>query len=137
MKIVYDQQLMKYIILFENLTKVRVKDAYLRNGSVWFVIEKGGMFRAVGKNGFKVKKIENMLKKKVKLIEYDENICKFSSGLIYPVKARNIELVEKNLVIEVNDTKSKGLLIGRERKNLNELKEVLSRYFKFDDVVIK
>tara|TARA_Y100000310_G_C20275213_1_gene619888 strand:+ start:84 stop:470 length:387 start_codon:yes stop_codon:yes gene_type:complete len=128
---------MKYIILFENLTHVKVKDAYQRNGSLWFVIEKGGMFRAVGKNGERVKKIENMLKKKVKLVEYDDDVCRFSSHLIYPVKAKNIEFSDGNLVFELNDVKSKGLLIGRERKNLKDLKEVLSRYFKVDDIIVK
>ena len=137
MKIVYDQQLMKYIILFENLTHVKVKDVYSRNGSLWFVIQKGGMFRAVGKNGMKVKKIENLVKKKIKVIEYDEDVCRFSSHLIYPVKAKKIEFVDDNLVFECEDSKSKGLLIGRERKNLKELKEVLSRYFKIGDIIIR
>jgi NusA-like KH domain protein len=137
MKLVYDQNLMKSIILFENLTHVKVKDAYLRNGSIWYVVEKGGMFRAVGKNGVKVKKIENLLKKKVKVIESSEDICKFTSNLIYPVKAESIEFIDENLIISVRDTKSKGLLIGRERKNLKDLKEVLLRYFKFEDIQIK
>jgi len=137
MKIVYDQQLMKYIILFENLTHVNVKDVYSRNGSLWFVVQKGGMFRAVGKNGERVKKIENMVKKKIKIIEYDDDVCVFSSHLIYPVKAKNIEFDEGNLVFECEDSKSKGLLIGRDRKNLKELKEVLSRYFKIDDIIVR
>ena len=69
MKLVYDERLMKYIILFENLTKAKVKDAYLgENESIWFIIEKGGMFKAVGKNGSNIKKIENMLKKKIKVL---------------------------------------------------------------------
>ena len=137
MKVIYDQQLMKYMILFENLTHVKVKDAYLRGSSIWFVIEKGGMFKAVGKNGVKVKKIENLLKKKIKVIEYDEDICKFSSHLIYPIKTSNIEFVEDELIITVNDFKSKGLLIGRERKNLKELKEILSRNFKVNEIIVK
>ena len=128
---------MKYMILFENMTHTKVKDVYSRNGSLWFVIEKGGMFKAVGKNGVKVKRIEGLVKKKVKVIEYDQDICKFSSHLIYPVKAKKIEFIDNNLVFEVEDTKSKGLLIGRERKNLKELKEVLSRYFKIEDIIVK
>ena len=137
MKLVYDEKLMKYIILFENLTGVKVKDAYLREESIWFVIQEGGMFKAVGKNGFKVKKIENLVKKKVKVIEFNEDICKFSVNLVYPVKPKEIEFLDGNLEISVNDTKSKGLLIGRERKNLKGLKEVLSRYFEINDIIIK
>jgi transcription termination/antitermination protein NusA len=137
MKIVYDQRLMKYMILFENLTRVKVKDIYARGESLWFVIEKGGMFKAIGKNGSKVKKVEDMIKKKIKLIEYDSDVCKFCVGMIYPVKAKNIELKDDDLIITCEDFKSKGLLIGRERKNLKELKEVLLRYFKIGDIIVK
>jgi len=137
MKLVYDEKLMKYIILFENLTHVKVKDAYLREESIWVVIQEGKMFKAVGKNGFKVKKIESMVKKKVKVIEFNEDICKFSTNLVYPVKPKGVEFIDGNLEISVDDAKSKGLLIGRERKNLNGLKEVLSRYFEVNDIMIK
>lgn len=137
MKLVYDEKLMKYIILFENFTKVKVKDAYLREESIWFVIYDGGMFKAVGKNGFKVKKLESMVKKKVRIIEFNDDICKFSTNLIYPVKPLNIEFNDGKLEISVSDIKSKGLLIGRERKNLKGLKEVLSRYFEVNDILIK
>lgn len=138
MKLVYDEKLMKYIILFENLTKAKVKDAYLgENESIWFIIEKGGMFKAVGKNGSNIKKIENMLKKKIKVIEYNSDICKFVSNLIYPVNAKSIELNDKNLIISVDDYKSKGLLIGRERRNLKGLKEVLLRYFEINNINVK
>jgi len=136
MKIVYDQKLMSYIILFENLTNVKVKDVYERGDSMWFVIEKGGFYKVVGKNGSKIKRIENLMKRKIRVIEFDE-ICKFSSNLIYPVKAEKIEFEERKLNITVPDTKSKALLIGRERRNLKELKEVLKRYFDIEDIIIK
>lgn len=137
MKLVYDEKLMKYIILFENFTKVKVKDAYLRDDGIWFIIQDGGLFKAVGKNGVKVKKLESMVKKKIKVIEFNDDICKFSINLIYPVKPKNVEFNEGNLEIFVEDSKSKGLLIGRERKNLKGLKEVLLRYFRIDNILIK
>ena len=137
MKLVYDEKLMKYIILFENFTKVKVIDAYLREEGIWFVIKEGGLFKAVGKSGIKVKKLESMVKKKIKVIEFNDDICKFSVNLMYPVKPKNVEFNDGNLEIFVEDSKSKGLLIGRERKNLKGLKEVLSRYFEVNNILIK
>ena len=137
MKLVYDEKSMKYIILFENFTKVKVKDAYLREEGIWFVIKEGGLFKAVGKSGIKVKKLESMVKKKIKVIEFNDDICKFSVNLMYPVKPKNVEFNDGNLEIFVEDSKSKGLLIGRERKNLKGLKEVLSRYFEVNNILIK
>ena len=137
MKIIYDATLMKSMILFENLTNVKVKDVYLRNNSYWFVVDSGMMFKAVGKNGVKIKKMENLFKKKVKVIEKSDDIKRFASNLIYPIKTEKIEFDDNILTISAGDIRTKGLLIGRERRNLKELKEILSRYFKFDDVIIR
>ena len=136
MKIVYDTKLMQWMTLFENLSGVRLKDAFLRNSNVIFIVEKGNLFRAVGKNGATVKKIENLIKKKIRIIEFNEDICKFVDNFIYPIKAEKIEFENKILKIYVHGAGTKGLLIGRESKNLKELKEILSRYFEIDDIKI-
>lgn len=137
MKIVYDERLMKSMILFENLTNVKVKDICFLKNTMMFVIEKGSMFKALGKDGSKIKKLENLFKKKVKLIEMNDDIKKFTSNLIYPIKANNIEFKDGILTISLDDMRTKGLLIGRERKNLKELKELLSRYFKLENIMVR
>ena len=65
MKIVYDEQLMKYIALVENLTKVNVKDMFLKNNMLYCVIDKENLRKIIGPNGSKIKRIENLIKKKV------------------------------------------------------------------------
>ena len=122
--------------LFENLSGVRVKDAFLRNLSVNFIVDKGNLFKAIGKNGANIKKIENLIKKKIRVIEFNDDICKFADNFIYPIKAEKIEFEDKILKIYVHGAGTKGLLIGRESKNLKELKEILSRYFEIDDIKI-
>src|SRR3989344_3801696 len=136
MKIVYDTKLMQWMTLFENLSGVRLKDAFLRNASVNFIVDKGNLFKAVGKNGATVKKIENLIKKKIRIIEFNDDICKFVEHFIYPIKAEKIEFEDKILKIYVHGAGTKGLLIGRESKNLKELKEILSRYFDIIEIKI-
>jgi len=131
MKVIYDNQMMKLIALFENLSNVKVKDAFLKD-KLTFIVSKGSL-RIVLRN---INRIEDLMKRRIKIIEFDEDICKFAANIIYPVKAENIELKENELLISVNNGRTKGLLIGRESKNLKELKEVLSRYFSVEDVRI-
>ena len=100
----------------------------MREEGIWFVIKEGGLFKAVGKSGIKVKKLESMVKKKIKVIEFNDDICKFSVNLMYPVKPKNVEFNDGNLEIFVEDSKSKGLLIGRERRNLLNFKEITKKY---------
>ena len=46
------------------------------------------------------------------------------------------EQKEKEVVITGEDTKTKGLLIGRDRVNLNKLIEVVKRYFDIEDISV-
>jgi len=136
MKKVYDVKLMQWITLFENLSGAKVKDAFLRNSSVNFIVEKGDLWKAVGKQGKNVKKIENLIKKKIRVIEFDEDVCRFVGNFIYPIKVEKIELEDKVVNICAQGAQTKGLLIGRESKNLKELKEILLRYFDIEDIKV-
>ena len=122
--------------LFENLADVKVKDVYLKEDLIVFVIEKGGMWKAIGKNGSQIKKIQDVLKKKIKVVEFDENVEKFVENLLKPIEVEKVEFLEGIVEIRAKDMRTKGLLIGRESKNLKEMQDVLNRYFKIDVVKI-
>ena len=117
MKLVYDEKLMKYIILFENFTKVKVKDAYLREEGIWFVIKEGGLFKAVGKSGIKVKKLESMVKKKIKVIENCKLISEWNEK-----KPDGSKVFPDDVLVEFTGN-YRALLTG-ERKALNFLQRL-------------
>jgi len=136
MKIVYDEQLMKYIALVENLTKVNVKDMFLKNNMLYCVIDKENLRKIIGPNGSKIKRIENLIKKKVKILGYSSNVNEFVKDLVYPFKIDKVEDTEGVVNIYCKDTKTKGLLIGRERRNLLNFKEITKRYFPIQDLKV-
>lgn len=137
MKKKYDISLMGYINLFESLSKVKVKDAYVKDNTIVFIVEEGGLGRALGKNGSNVKKLVELIKKKIKLIEFNSKVERFIKNFIYPIKAESIILEDEVVKIRVMGAKTKGLLIGRESKNLKELRAVVSRFFKIKDIKIE
>ena len=136
MKIKYDINLMKFISLFENLTGAKVKDCIL-NESLVFVVEKGEIYKAIGKDASNIKKIEDLLKKKIRVIEFDDDLVKFVENLIRPIRAEEIALEDKTVVITDSNNQVKGKIIGRDAKNLKKYKEIVSRYFDFDDIVVR
>jgi|SRR3989344_733569 len=136
MKIVYDEQLMKYIALVENLTKVNVKDMFLKNNMLYCVIDKENLRKIIGPNGSKIKRIENLIKKKIKILGYSSNVNEFVKDLVYPFKIDKVEDTEGVVNIYCKDTKTKGLLIGRERRNLLNFKEITKRYFPIQDLKV-
>ena len=136
MKIIYDEKLMKYIPLFESITKVNVKDMFLKNEILYCVIDKTDLKKAIGPNGAKIKKMENMFNKKIKILPYSDNIEEFVKSLLYGFEIDKIEKMDNIVNISCKNVKTKGLLIGRERRNLLNFKEIVKRYFPIEDLKV-
>jgi len=148
MTIKLDKKNILLISSFESLTNARVKDIYeeednrenIGNGRkrLVFVVEKGDVGKAVGKGGNNIKILSNKFKKDIKIIEYSKDKLEFITNLIYPVKPKNIfEEVAGIVVIEVQNPKSKGLLIGRNASNLRSLEKTVMRHFPIDEIKVR
>ena len=127
---------MKFISLFESLTNANVKDCISNEDMLIFIVDEGQIGKAVGKNGANVKRLSSMLKKKLKVVEFNADKLQFIKNYIYPLKATDIQ--EENNIITISgpDTKTRGLLIGRNAKNLNDLKDIVKRFFEFEDIKV-
>jgi len=77
-----------------------------------------------------------LLKKKIKIVEFNSDIKQFIRNFILPLQVKDINQEENIITIEGPDTKTKGLLIGRERKNLENLKNIVKRYFEIEDIKV-
>jgi|SRR3989344_5040412 len=132
----YTAETIQYRNLFESLTGARVKDCF-SNDKIIFVIEKGDINRAVGRNGETIRRAENIFKRQLKIIEFDDDLIKFVKNAIMPIKALDIKLEDNNIIITADSMTDKGRLIGRDSKNLIKLKELISNYFSINNVKVK
>ena len=89
-RIKYSSDLMKYISLFESVTGAKVRDCIV-NEDVIFVVHENEMGRAIGKQGSNIRRIEGILKKKIRLIESSNDVSQFVQNLIYPIRAKEIK----------------------------------------------
>ena len=121
--------------LFESLTGAKVKDCII-NEKITFVVEKGNMGLAIGKQGKNLKRVESTIKKPIRAIEFDEDIRQFIKNYCYPLKDLEVEQNDKNINIIGKDTKTKALLIGRDRVNLKKMLNIVSRYFEVRDITV-
>lgn len=134
-RIKYNADLMKYISLFESLTGAKVKDCIV-NDDVFFIVHENEMGRAIGRGGSNIKRVEEVLKKKIRLAEFNDDACKFVGNLIYPAKAKEIKEEEGIVTILCDDGKTKGMIIGRDRHNINATTEIVKRYFKIEEIKV-
>jgi transcription termination/antitermination protein NusA len=132
-KIKYNKDIMGYISIFESLTGAKLKDCIL-NEHIMFIVHENEMGKAIGKKGSNIRRVEGMLKKKIRLVEFSSNSLKFVENLIHPLRANEIKDEENTITIYSNDTKTKGMLIGRDRHNIKSVNSIVKRYFDIKEV---
>ena len=135
-RIKYDSDLMKLMTLFESMTGAKVKDC-IADEKLIFVMEENEMGKAIGKNGANIKRMENMLKKKIKLIEFSSDVLQFVKNVIYPIEVSGIIQEDNIIKIHGKDTSTKAMLIGRERQNINHLSDIVKRYFNIKEIKVE
>ena len=95
-----------------------------------FIVEQGHASKAIGKNGVNVKKIESLVNKKIKIVEYNNDPIIFIKSLIFPLKVKDAILNNDTIEIQA-DTNTKALLIGRNSQNLVHLNNIIKNYFDY------
>lgn len=126
-KMKLNNQTIGYINLVEKITRAKVKDCFL-NEEVIFIIEEGDMGKAIGKKGENVRKLRSLMKKKIRLVEFNKDKERFIKNLISPIKG-NVYKEDNEIFVEV-EKKDKAMLIGRDKSKINRLKNIFNHYYK-------
>jgi transcription termination/antitermination protein NusA len=131
-----DQETLGLSLLMERISGVRVKDCFRDEDVLYFVVSPGYLGKAIGKGGANIKKIQTELGKKIRIIEFRDNMIDFVKNVIYPLKVA--EVVEEENIVYIKDPnkKTKSLLIGRDGKNLKLINRAVKRFFSVDDVKV-
>ena len=139
-KLTTDQ--MRMMSLFQNVTGATARDCVEdeKQGRVIFVVNAGKMGLAIGKGGTHIKSLQNIVKKNVELVEYDEDPAKFltnllNSKLVSEVKINKRADGSKQAIVMV-DPRKKGIVVGREGRNAEKARLLAKRYFDITSVLI-
>jgi|TARA_B100002003_G_scaffold242238_1_gene265028 N utilization substance protein A len=122
--------------LFESISGAKLKDCIVDN-DLLFIVEEGQIGKAIGKKAANVRMLENVLKKKIRIIEFNPDISGFIKNLIYPINAKEINQEDGVVTIAVDGIDAKSRLIGRDRKNINFVKSIVKRYFSVEEIKVK
>lgn len=133
-----DMKFIRYLNLFEKVTKIRTQHCFCYKLTIIFVVPQQVMAKALGKEGRNIKKLSRILEKKVKVIvtpSGKEDIEKFILAIIYPIKFKSVEIKDDCVVISAG-MQSRAALIGRDKCRLNEMKSILEQYFGIKEVKV-
>ena len=135
-KIKYDSQLMKTMSVFEQVTHAKLKDAVDQENRILFVTEENEAGRAIGRHHSYSEKLARLLKRKIKIVEFNPDVKGFIRNLVYPLNTRDIEESQGTITISSGDPETKRILIGRDAKNLKDLRSVVKRFFDIQEIRI-
>ena len=74
--------------------------------------------------------MQDMLKRKIKVIEFSPDLLQFIQNAVYPSKVKDINEEEDIVTITPIDSQTRGYLIGKGAVNLRNTENIVKRYFK-------
>lgn len=131
---------MQYINMATKITKATIIDCFISDDKLVFIVEKGHLGIAIGKNAKNLKKLRSMFKKNIKFVEYDSDKEKFLKNLFKPYNVKNIsfERSKDEPIAKITvDSSDKSKIIGKGGKNIEIIRSLAQRHHSIKDVQIK
>jgi transcription termination/antitermination protein NusA len=133
---------LRLISLFQTISSASARDCIVddKMERVIFIVNKGQMGLAIGKGGATIKQLQNVVTKKVELVEYSDDASEFIRNILNSEMVNDIKINErsdgsKQAVVFV-DPKRKGIVVGREGRNAEKARLLAKRYFQISNVLI-
>ena len=136
---VLDMRLIRYVNLFDKITRIRTNHCFIYNNTIVFAVPRKFVMNAIGRDNSNLRRLSEVMGKKVKIVAIPdgrEDIEKFVSVIIYPVKFKSIEIRDNETIINAT-SQSKASLIGRGKIRLLEMQGILEQYFGMRKLRIK
>ena len=135
MDIVLTNEDMRCIAVAEGCAKTRIIDCINDSHRLIFVVEKGRLGKAIGKNAKNLAYLQKVFRKDVKFVEFDNDIEQFIKNLFKPYELTNIEIKNEGIVVTVNP-QDKGKAIGKEGYNIKLLREIAKRHHEIQQIKV-
>lgn len=130
-----DMTAMRYINLLDKVARVKTRKCFVHNNVIFFAVNKGSVSKAIGPSANNIRKIQEAIGKKVKIIREDEgieDIQRFIEDVVSPIKPKSVEVKEGCVVITAGNNQNKASLIGRNKRRFLELKKIIYDTYKLD-----
>jgi transcription termination/antitermination protein NusA len=133
---------LRMISLFQSITSASARDCIVddKMERVIFVVNKGHMGLAIGKGGATIKQLQNVVAKKVELVEYSDEASDFIRNILNSEMVKEVKINERSdgskQAIVFVDPKRKGVVVGREGRNAEKARLLAKRYFQISNVLI-
>ena len=137
--ITFTEDTLRYITLFENMTKTHVNDCMEAEDKLVFVVDPGQANRAVGKGGENVIRLKNTTGKNIQVIEYSDDAEQFIKNVFYNYSVQSVAIEQRGNIIHATvtvDPKVKGRAIGKAGRNLKIARDIVNRHHNVQSISV-
>lgn len=130
---------MRYINLLDRISHVKTMKCFTHNNAIFFAVRRSEVSKAIGPNAVNMKKMQESLGSRVKVIREPDSIAdakNFIEDIVSPLKVRAVEVKEDQIIITAGSNQNKAVLIGRNKRRLDEMQRILRDFFHKDLKVI-
>ncbi len=132
-------QTMRYINLLDRESRVKTSKCFVYNNAIYFAVPRDKVSRAIGPDASNVKKLQEKIGRRIKIIREAEGIGdaeRFIQDVVRPTKFKSLEVKEGSAIITAGNNQNKATLIGRNKRRLEELHKIIKDTFGIDLRVI-
>jgi transcription termination/antitermination protein NusA len=128
--------------LFQSITSVTARDCVVddKMDRVIFIVNKGQMGLAIGKGGVTIRQLQNVVARKVELVEYSDDASDFVRNILNPQMVNDVKITQRTdgskQAVVIVDAKRKGVVVGKEGRNAEKARLLAKRYFQISNVLI-
>jgi transcription termination/antitermination protein NusA len=133
---------LRLMSLFQSITSVTARDCVFdeKMDRVIFIVNKGQMGLAIGKGGMTIRQLQNVVARKVELVEYSDDAAEFVRNILSAELVNEVKVTQRTdgskQVIVLVDPKRKGVVVGKEGRNAEKARLLAKRYFQISNVLI-
>ncbi len=130
-----DMQTIRYINLLDRVSKVRTSKCFVYNNAIIFAVPKSLISMAIGPNAVNIRALQEKLGKRIRIIgeaEGPEDMIRFVDDVVSPIRFKSLELTPEGVVITSGNTQVKASLLGRNKRRLEELSQIVKDTFGFE-----
>lgn len=131
---ILDMQDLRYLNLFARITGVDTRYFFEYNNMLVFCVPRRLIKKALGQNAENLKKMSGITGKRIRVVaqpEGIEDVRGFIEMIISPITFNGLEVTPDEVIVNAGKM-NKAMLIGREKRRLNEMKKIVKSFFKRD-----
>lgn len=126
-----DMQGMRYLNLFEKITKIRTRYFFHYNNMLVFVVPKPLILKALGKENSNLKRMSEIIRKRIRVVPEPRGIQDarfFIQSIVNPLDFKDLEVKDSEIILTAGK-QSKAALLGRDKRRLIEMQKIVEDFF--------